>query len=375
MQKYLSKKFYIRLFLFLIDSFLKPIFYFFINRKFPEKVKKILIIKPDHLGDILLTTSILKPLKEKFPESTIDIVCGEWALPILENNPYIRHKIIINVPFANRKNISKFKKKLEFYRTLFSSLKIIRKEKYDLGLFMRSRRGNLVSLALFGKINYTVGHGTAGFGFLFSKEVEWKNKVHEIEHYLEVLKHLGIEKKLEDLSPELFPLENHKIMAKEYFNSLKLKTKMTIVHPGSGNILKTLSIDRWKKIINILIEKGYEVVITGSKTEEKLAKDISSGFENVRILTGKFDILSLYEFFKFASLIITVDSLSAHLAGMTDVKTYVFYSGLGDVNQWRAIGQNIVILKNECPLSPCEGKCPYNYRCMDFEVEKIKNII
>ncbi len=371
MQKYLSRKFYIKFFLFFLDILLGPIFYFFVNRKFPKSIRKILIVKPDHLGDVLLTTSILKPLKEKFPDAIIDIICGEWALPVLENNPYITSKIIINVPFANRKNIPKFRKFIEFCRTYFSSLKIIRRERYDLGLFLRSRRGNLVSLALFGKINYTVGHGTAGFGFLFSKEVKWEIGLHEIEHYLEVLKPLGIEKKLEELSPQLFSLDINITFARDCFKDLKLTSKVAIIHPGSGNLLKTLSIEKWQTVVKILINKGYDIVITGSPSEDKLAKDISNGFEKTKTLTGKFDILSLYEFFKLANLIVTVDSLSAHIAGMTNVKTYVFYSGLGDVNQWRALGKNIVLLKNECHLSPCEGRCTYNYKCMEFDVESI----
>ncbi|MCX7821692.1 MAG: hypothetical protein N2258_08485 [Brevinematales bacterium] len=320
---------------------------------------------------MLLATSILKPLKQKFPDVFIDIVCGEWALPVIENNPYLRNKIIINVPFANRKNISGLRKKIEFLKTFISSLKLIRKEKYDLGLFLRSRRGNLVSLALLGDIKYTVGHGTAGFGFLFSKEVEWKNGIHEVEHFVEILKPIGIDNKTEDFIPELFPLELHRIFAKTIFNDLKIVSRMAIIHPGSGNLLKTLSIEKWKKVVSILLNKNYEVVITGSNSEVELAKKIATDFDKVKILNGKFDVLSLYEFFKLADLIITVDSLSAHIAGIANVRTYVFYSGLGDVNQWRALGKNITILKNDCPESPCEGKGKYNYAWMNFDIEKI----
>lgn len=353
-----------------MDFLLKP-FSILINKKFPKEIKKIIIVKPDHLGDVLLTTSVFRHIKERFPDALIDIVCGEWALPIFENNPFIRKIFIVNVPFANRKNIPKITKLIEFLKTYINSLIKIRKEGYDIGLFLRARRGNLISLAVLGNIKYTIGHGTAGFGCFLSREVEWGSGKHEIEHFMEVLKEIGIQKKLSELRPELYPDKAHKELAMDCYKNLKIKSRMAIIHPGSGNPQKTLSIEKWQRVVSILEKKGYDIVITGSASEEKLALEISEGKENVKVLSGKFDVLTLYEFFKLAGLIVTVDSLSSHLAGLTDVETYVFYSGLGDINQWKALGENIRILKNECPASPCEGKCSYNYACMDFDVERI----
>jgi ADP-heptose:LPS heptosyltransferase len=371
MGKYLTKSLFKVFLLYLIDALFKPIFSIFVNKKIPKSIKKILIVKPDHLGDMILTTSIFKHLKDKYNEALIDIVCGEWALPIIENNPYIRHKFVINVAFANRKNLSKIKKILESIKTYFSSLVKIRKEKYDVALFLRSRRGNLISLALLGNIKYTIGHGTAGFGFLLSNEVKWEKGKHELEHYLELLKPIGIEKAIIDLKPQLFTKEEDIAKAKEFYNSLNTTSKIAILHPGSGNMVKTISIDRWQKVLEILISNGYYVVITGSKSEENFAKRIATKEENLTIATGVFDIKSLFEFFKLADLIITVDSLSAHLAAMTEVKTLVFYSGVSDINQWRPVGKNIKVLKIDCPDSPCEMRCRYNYACMKFDVEEI----
>jgi len=206
---------------------------------------------------------------------------------------------------------------------------------------------------------------------LLSNEVKWEKGKHELEHYLELLKPIGIEKAIIDLKPQLFTKEEDIAKAKEFYNSLNTTSKIAILHPGSGNMVKTISIDRWQKVLEILISNGYYVVITGSKSEENFAKRIATKEKNLTIATGVFDIKSLFEFFKLADLIITVDSLSAHLAAMTEVKTLVFYSGVSDINQWRAVGSNITNFKIYCPDSPCEMKCRYNYACMKFDVEEI----
>ncbi len=370
LKKYLSKKFLIRIYLTIIDNVFGFLFRFLPKNKIPENVSKILIVKPDHLGDMLLTTSIFRLIRERFPFSQIDVVCGEWATSILENNPYINRKYIINVPFANRKNISIIKKWLKFIKTYFSTLKKIRRERYDIGLFLRSRRGNLISLALLGKIRYTIGHGVAGFGFLLSKEVEWKPHKHEVEHYLEILSPLDIKKELKDLIPELYTKEEDKKKAVEIFSSLPKNKKIAIVHPGSGNLLKTLSIENWQKIVVLLQKKNYFIALTGSKAEKDLLTSISKENENSKILAGVFSIQELFEFFKLVDLIITVDSLSSHLAGITGVKTIVFYSGITDIVQWKALGKNIKTYKIECKKSPCEIGCD-EMKCMDFNIEEI----
>ncbi len=60
------------------------------NCKFyTPKGRMILIINLDALGDVLMTTAMLKPIKRKYPQSTIFWVTEKSAIPLLENNPFI----------------------------------------------------------------------------------------------------------------------------------------------------------------------------------------------------------------------------------------------------------------------------------------------
>jgi len=370
--RYLTKKFYLKILLFIIDNFLALI----IRKKkrlIPENIKKILIIKPDHLGDMLLFSCVLPLIKEKFPEAKIDIICGSWTLPILENNPFINKKLIVDHPFANRKKISKLKKISVYYKTLISLILSIRKEKYDLGLFMRSRRGNLAFLSLFGKIRFTIGHGTAGFGPAFNLQIPWKSGIHEIEHFLEILKPLGIKATVHSLTYHIYPSKRSEEKIKHILKEkVKGKKKIAIVHPGSGNIMKTLFIDQWKKIVSILESKKYQVILTGSLSEIVFTSSISS--QNSINLTGLLNIHELALIYKKASLIITVDSLSSHLAGWSETKAIVYFSGLVDKNQWEPLGKNIKNLYIPVECAPCESGCKER-KCMNFNIEELERLI
>ena len=56
---------------------------------------KILIIKLDAVGDVLRTTSILKPLKKKYPDCYIEWCTRQNASELFENNLLVDEVIII----------------------------------------------------------------------------------------------------------------------------------------------------------------------------------------------------------------------------------------------------------------------------------------
>ena len=57
--------------------------------------KKILITRLDSIGDVVLSTPILKPLKRRFPGATISYLVSSYAKDIIDENPYISEVIFI----------------------------------------------------------------------------------------------------------------------------------------------------------------------------------------------------------------------------------------------------------------------------------------
>ena len=54
-----------------------------------KELKNILIIRLDHLGDVLSATAVPKILKENFTACRVTFLTSSWAAPLLENNPFI----------------------------------------------------------------------------------------------------------------------------------------------------------------------------------------------------------------------------------------------------------------------------------------------
>ena len=55
--------------------------------------KKILIIGPSWVGDMVMAQSLFITLKRHYPNGIIDVLAPAWSLPILERMPEIRRGI------------------------------------------------------------------------------------------------------------------------------------------------------------------------------------------------------------------------------------------------------------------------------------------
>src|SRR5438876_7554803 len=58
---------------------------------------RILVIRPDHLGDLVLATPVLNALKEHVPDAHITMMVGPWSREVVVRHPAIDH--ILTCPF------------------------------------------------------------------------------------------------------------------------------------------------------------------------------------------------------------------------------------------------------------------------------------
>jgi len=294
---------------------------------------KILFIILAQLGDALVMSYVFPFIQERFPNSKIDVLCGEWAKSILENNPYISNLIFFNHIRMNRSNRFIWGKIKSHIKSSHSALKFIRLQKYDLSIEggVTHPNGNIISYR--GRIKRRVGFGSGGFGSFLTDEVifpEQKN-FHILEAVLEELRIIGINKQLNDIKPyfkisEAFEHEDLSITKLP-----DLKTPFVILHPESGNKKRMMSKNFWLQVVKRIISKSnYYIIICGLKKESsELAEFLLSNVpgSNNRIIDAV-QKLSLEEFSYLISkstASFTVESLAAHFCSIHN-RTLSFYN-------------------------------------------------
>ncbi len=315
------------------------------KKKFPDKVCSILLIKPDHLGDVLLMGSIIPLLKTRFPNSSLDLVVGSWSKLVVKSLPGIREFFVVDHWMLNRNAFPLWKKLFVFIISFTRSLVTIRKRHYDLCLCLRSFGGNLISLGALSGARFLAGHGTGGLGPLLDAQVAWHPGLHETAHFLEVLSACGISDVGGDLCyPVLTGADRGRLEKQK--EELGIGEHYTVISPCSGHGSKMFPVGYWRRMIQESPQMLF--VISVGPEEKREAEAIASGLPNTVVGAGIFALPDLVVLLGEAEHIHTVDSFGAHLAGSSGAPTTVHCRKSGaDMVQFRPLENNVLCIYPE----------------------------
>lgn len=310
---------------------------------------RVLIIRLSSIGDIILTTPILKQLKEKFPDIVIDFVVLKNFKDSIEGSPYIDNLILFD------------KKKDDGFRNIKKFGKKLNENRYDYVFDLhRKFRSKLISSEIKSKI------------FVYPKRKLWKSllvklkliKYHVddtiIKNYFKAFKVLGIKYKWEDLDFNF---------SKDDLENVKKYSGMFAMAPGASKETKKWLPEKFGKLAKKLYDKyKIKTVLLGGKEDIERCELINKVSENSCInLAGKISLKESGALLSISKLLVTNDSGPFHIGRGVGCKSYVIF-GPTDPNMFEYNSLAELIYANE-KCSPCSlhggKKCPKgHFNCM-----------
>ena len=214
---------------------------------------KILIIQHKMIGDVLITSLLCENIKKAYPNAIVDYLINSNTLPVLENNPYIDHKIVFDEKENKRlMNLIKFSKK-------------VNQNKYDVVIDAYSKLQSWVDVFI-NNAPKKISYKKIGRTFLYTDNVEKHDEPNSylglaIEHRLSLLKPLGIETPLAT-EPKLYLTEEEINFAKDLFTKHQVdSTRKTVMISLLGSdSSKTYPLNEMAKMVDF-IGKHYNVNI------------------------------------------------------------------------------------------------------------------
>ncbi len=328
-----------------------------IFRLFPKKTpinppKSLLLVRLDHIGDVLLCTGLPKLVKEFLPGTRVLFLVASWAAPLLENNPFIDELIIYDPPWFARG-----KKKTSEVLNFFKLSRLLKKKKIGAAVALRGDSRENFLLWLSG-IPQRVGYGITGGGFFLTHERPFKKGRHQLEHSLNLMRVFGIEDL--DAPPKIYFSPEEEKISSDLFSRLGLQEGQRYIgiQVLAGTLAKLWPIERWDKFlkklkINIPSHKPILVGMKASAEEKEML--LSDGI----LATGKTSLRELSILMRHFDAFIGPDSGPAHLASVLGIPTLFLYSGTNIYDEWRPLekkdipGHAIEILRKEVPCAPC----------------------
>lgn len=290
------------------------------SREVSSKSPRILIASLGHLGDALTTSYLFPIIKKKYPDAKIDVVIPEWCKLILAENPYIENAFFINHFVNNRKNISKWQKIKEAFRTVRIAASQLKKYQYDYYLDVRYTDAVAHFILPFIDVKQAFGFSRRGLGDLLTKEFDVPGReFHHFEMYLLLLKEIGIEASFKNIEP-YFSIPSG-IEFDKISNKIGLLTKnyfMVFPEAGTGsNNTRQLSKEVYAEMIGrILTDTNLDVLLCGQTDLSQKIRDLIPVDLQNRVIdtSSKININEIARLTQKAQFAITLDSFPEHLS-------------------------------------------------------------
>lgn len=275
--------------------------------------KKILVIQTAFIGDAILTLPMIQKLKEKFPDSNIDVVCIPSTKEIFEASPSVNEVIILDKRNKHRS-----------LKGLFSFIKEIRNRKYD-SLYSPHRSLRTSLIVLFSDIEDTIGFSNTSLKYVYKNVVEYIPSHHEVRRNLSLIG-FDNDDDLWRVQPLLKASEESSKKVKDFLTPLNKEKKIIMVAPGAVWETKKYPDKYFSIIIKYYIDKNYLILLTGGENDKKLCEQLAStSKENVISIAGKFSLAETAEVMKNALVVISNDSAPTHLAVASNVPVLTIY--------------------------------------------------
>jgi len=346
----------------------------------PKKIKNILIIKLDHIGDVILSLPAIKMLRNKYPQARITILSANWAQFFIETTGDIDEFII-----CNYFNVRSEKGKTEFDLETINKIKgFLRTGGFDMAIDLRRHEGNGEVFGWF-VAKYKVAYYTNENKHLITHglhlSADLSNvpgavyKPHITSQLCALIEAIpdenGVFKKNMPIPVPSIKLEDDGRFLKKYARLLSADCLLGF-HPGTGSALRQWPENYFTALADLLIENlNATIVFFGSQEEKSLITRIASRVKNkdkVHTLAGEFSMKEFMLMVKQLKLFVGNVSGPSHISGVLGVPTLAVFAGSVTPYEWHPLGCKTMCVRVDVPCAPCclaiPEQCSYNLKCL-----------
>jgi len=343
-------------------------------------VKRILVVKLDHIGDFITTMPALRRLKTLFPQAELHVLAARASLTLAALEPAIDEMHEFNFFFAKsakgqrklaQKELSALRARLAPYH-------------FDLALDLR-RQGDTREV-----LRSTGATWLAGFDQRYQHpwldlSVDWEGDIarhskraHIGDALLQFVEAIGVMCRTDR---HVMASQGSIAEARRRISTLPAiqaitpdlyANRLICVHPGAGNENKQWPNQHFAGLIDLLIEgQDASIVMIGGPDEVSVAESVLADVrrkERVHMLVGKTRLADLPHVLSACELYVGNDSGPKHMAAALGVPTIGIHSGTVDAMEWGPVGPAAVALRRDMSCSPCYlsriADCHRNLACL-----------
>ena len=317
-------------------------------------VPNVLAVRFSSIGDILLTTPLLRAIRHSHPGARVTVLTKREYVPLLSHNPHV------NLVLGLAPN-----------RSLLSLAAELRADRYthllDLHDNLRSRA---LRLLVPGRWRTYPKHRLARAWLIRAKRNRYRDRRPVAERYFSAARDLGVHP---DRSPPDFFLgaEAGEQVA-DWLRTVGLEKESNIVAlaPGAAHATKRWPLEHWQVLLARNLESGAAVVIVGGPGDADLGATLIKEL-NGRVATaaGVFGLQGTGALLQRARVLISGDTGVMHMATAVGTPVVSLFGPTVEAFGFFPYTRQASVLELPLPCRPCtaqgSSRCPLgHHRCM-----------
>lgn len=334
--------------------------------------RRILVMRLDNIGDVVMTSPVLRALKENLPDSNITLMASPGGSKVAPLLPWVDEVLPWRVLWQDLGRLS------------FDPLR-------ELGLIETLREGEYdaaIVLTSFKQTPHAAGYACylAGIPLRLGESKEWGGRVlttevspapdelHQAERNLRLIEHAGF--RVEDRSLGLYVPEEARKSAAKLLEvcGVDSTAPYLLLCPWTSCQARTYHPDRFARAARRLSEDtGWPIVACGTEADQARSSELLNVLDGKGVnLVGATDLPELAALVEGARLVLTNNTSIMHFADALRTPAVVLFSGTELEEQWRPRDAPHRLLRRETWCSPCYAfTCPYNLECLNITPEEV----
>ncbi|MCP4024144.1 MAG: lipopolysaccharide heptosyltransferase II [Desulfobacteraceae bacterium] len=318
-----------------------------------QNIKKILIIKPSSLGDIVHSLPFLHAVKKEFPHADIDWVVAHGLHTFLQDHPMINRLWVIKKD--QWKKLNNYKQTVKEINDLRKGLKQAR---YDVSIDLSGLlRSGVISYFSKAPIRLGFKESDEGSPLFYSHKIHGSMEIHAIDRYLEIARFMGCS--TDEIEYPFAPYDKKPQILSD------LPKEYIVMSPSAGKVANRWHAGRFGELASKL---SLPVVVIASGAEKDVANEVVENSQGSAIsIAGKTTLKELVAVIARAAFFVCNDTGPMHIAAALKVPVFAIF---GPANPIRTgpYGDIHTVIQKEFDCIPCYCKKPcthFQFRCME----------
>jgi heptosyltransferase III len=317
-----------------------------------DSVKRVLVVKLRHHGDVLLTSPVFRVLKQRAPHVEIDALVYRDTREMLAGHPAISTIHAIDRSWKKLGYATQARREGELFQAL-------RARRYQLLIHLTDHwRGAWLSLLLGPR--WSVAPARPGrfwkHAFTHRYPLPKLRPRHTVETNLDALRRLGIQPAEDEKRLWLEPGDEANARVDALLAAAGIAPKSFLhVHPTSRWLFKAWTEERNAELLRRLVAEGHRVVLTGAPDPREKAiagRILAAAGPGVLDLSGQLTLRELGALAGRARLFFGVDSAPMHIASAMGTPVVAMFGPSGEY-EWGPWGVPHRIVASGHPCRPC----------------------